>query len=449
MIKDNYIVAVEIGSSKVKAAVAAAEPSGALVIKGFDEAALAPNSVRYGQVQNVKEVAAALGGIIDRLNAAIAPAYITGVYVGVGGRSLKATQAQLEAVQQGDVEMTREIIEELLNNARTTSPDHELLDVVPVEFTVDSRSLGLHPIGVIGHEVTAKTNVITIRQQLLRNLQLAISDKLNLNVQGYVVRPMALGQLVLTSDEQRLGAMLVDCGAETTTVAVFKKGALQYLNTIPLGSRHITRDLTALPCTEERAEEIKRSIGNASPDSRSSQPAIAEIDSTNINKYVQARAGEIVCNVAAQLQYAPVAAADLPCGIVVCGGGAELKGFIDLLGRKCHLPVRRAAAPAALHIGGVKLRSTDDLDIIALLNYIAQDSIRPCVSEPDPEPEREPEPQPEQEPKTDAETEAEIDDIDIDLEEIKQPKRPGIFSNLWRNIKKATEPIDDTEEEDF
>lgn len=448
MTKENYIVAIEIGSSKIKAAVAAVEPGGALVVKAFDQAHLSPNSVRYGQVQNVKEVAAALGEIVQRMNSSIAPAYISGVYIGVGGRSLKTTRAQLESVQHGDVEITREIIEGLLNEARSTSPDHELLDVVPVEFSVDSRSLGLNPIGVIGHDVVACANIITIRQQLLRNLQLAVADKLHLNVQGYVVRPMALGQLVLTSDEQRLGVMMVDCGAETTTVAIFKKGALQYLNTIPLGSRHITRDLTSLPCTEERAEEIKRSIGNAVADSRQLQSSIAEIDSANINKYVQARAGEIACNVEAQMQYAGFNAADLPCGIVACGGGADLKGFTDLLGRKCHLSVRRGAVPASLRLEGVKLRNADDLDIIALLSYLATDTILPCVSEPDPEPEPEPTPEPEPQEEETVIEQTDETDIDEDIESI-ETKRPGLFGKLWSNIKKAAGPIDDSEEEEF
>ncbi len=50
-------------------------------------------------------------------------------------------------------------------------------------------------------------------------------------------RPIALAELVLLNEEKKLGCMLVDVGAETTTVAIYKGGVLMHLAVLPMGSR--------------------------------------------------------------------------------------------------------------------------------------------------------------------------------------------------------------------
>lgn len=71
------------------------------------------------------------------------------------------------------------------------------------------------------------------------------------------MRQSAIADLVLTSDEKKLGCMLVDFGAETTTVSMYKNGTLRYFETLPLGSRNITRDIMSLNHTEENAEQAQ------------------------------------------------------------------------------------------------------------------------------------------------------------------------------------------------
>lgn len=82
-------------------------------------------------------------------------------------------------------------------------------------------------------------------------------ERLRLSVNDIFVRPLVEADLVLYPEEKRQGCMLVDFGADTTTVSIYKNGVLNYLSTIPMGSRNITRDITALNYLEERAEELK------------------------------------------------------------------------------------------------------------------------------------------------------------------------------------------------
>lgn len=426
MNKPSYIVAVEIGSSKIKGAVGQVDPSGTLIVKGIEEEHQHPNYVRYGCVQNVKEVANELNRVITKLNNRIAPSKISAVYLGVGGRSLKTTPAHLGITLADDTEVTPEMVENLLGRARVVAPDTEKLEVEPVEYQVDGKSRGVEPVGMLARELAATVNIVSCRSQILRNLQLSVNEKLNLPINGYVVRPMALADLVLTSDEKRLGTMMVDCGAETTTVAIYKGGVLVYLATIPLGSRHITRDLMTLPALEERADEIKRTIGDAHPDESHRGGSPDEIDTSKINTIVAARASEIVANIGAQIEYAKLTASDLTGGIVIVGGGAMLKGFAESLAQATGMNVRRGSLPPSVRVTGSKISTTEDLDVISLLYRLSlRESLSPCTVEP--EPTAQPvAAQPEPEPAGDFDEEDE-DEVEI--------TKTSFMSKLWGKMK--------------
>ena len=102
---------------------------------------------------------------------------------------------------------------------------------------------------------------------------------------------------------------------------------MQYLATLPLGSRNITRDITKLNYLEEQAEELKREVGNAQGGAGMPSSMNSGVDVTAVNNYVSHRAGEIIANINAQIGYAGLKSADLPAGIILVGRGARLRGW--------------------------------------------------------------------------------------------------------------------------
>lgn len=447
----NYIVAIEIGSSKIKGAVGLADPAGTLTVKGIEEEHQHPNYVRYGCVQNIKEVANELNRVIAKLNNRISPEKITAAYVGVGGRSLRTSSARLTLSLADDTEVTPEIVAKLLSRARIAEPDRDLLDVEAVSFQVDGKEQGADPVGILGRDIAAQVNIVNCRSQIIRNLQKVLTEKLDLKVNGYVVRPMALADMVLTSEEKRLGVMMVDCGAETTTVAIYRKGTLAYLSTIPLGSRHITRDIAAsTPCLEERAEELKRTVGNASgtPDDSDYSQITGQVNG-QINGIVSARALEVIVNVNAQLEYAGLTAADVPGGIVVAGGGAMLQGFAEELEKYTSLSVRRGSLPPTVRISGSKISTGEDLDVISLLYRLSSEvNLKPCTVAPAPVKEEQPQVVVEEQPRVTV-TPATKDDeyafgSEVEEEVEDKPKRKGrSWREVVQKIRSSFKPADD------
>lgn len=322
--QERYIVAYEIGSSKIRGAVGIVDATGVVDVVATEEERLI-DKVRYGVIEN-SEVSDAIEAVTERLEnyPRVAPRIIRGGFMGLGGRSVMSTTVDVDLVLPGETEITRQIINELMQKAMATvDAERDVIDVLPVRFSVDGKNQ-VNPVGSYGNVLKAKMTVVSCSQKLKRMLRRVVTDKAHIDIVGYVNRTLAEADMVLADDERRLGCMFVDFGAETTSVAIFKNGACIYEATLPIGSRNITLDLTRLNYTEQRAEEIKKVSGNAlTSETAARKSGSADgVDYSEINNYVHARADEIVANIMAQLRYADVKEDELPKGIIVVGGGA-------------------------------------------------------------------------------------------------------------------------------
>lgn len=77
------------------------------------------------------------------------------------------------------------------------------------------------------------------------------------------INVLAMADTVLTEPEKRSGCVLVDMGAETTSVAVYKNNLLRHMAVIPLGGANINRDIQSLQIEDDEAEQLKLKYGSA------------------------------------------------------------------------------------------------------------------------------------------------------------------------------------------
>lgn len=392
--KTNYVISVEIGSSKTKVGAAVYDPAlgsqSPVTLVAVEQEALS-NSVRYGRVQNVEEVTRKTQVALDRLagRSSVYPRKIVGAYVALGGRSLTSvhTTVAMPLSATGETEITAATIETLKSQAENRIPENrEVLKVIPVKYVLDG-TLTSNPVGSFGRRIEAEFTVVVCDKSNIRNLNRVVYERLGLDL-GLVVRPIAIADIALSVEDVRLGCMLVDFGAETTTVSIYKEGALQYLATIPMGSHHITSDLASgLGMIEEEAEKVKKIYGKAITEA--SETVTAE--QRDIDNYVQARVSEIVANILAQITFAGYNYSDIRTkGIVVTGQGAQLRNFCHLLEMESDLPVRAATAPEYVHVADPSINLSENLDIAAICvegaRIEAGETQMPCVEEPEPEP---------------------------------------------------------------
>lgn len=382
--KDQYIVACEIGSSKVKAAVGTVDNTGALNILALEEEPTL-DAVRYGVIRKIEDVSNKLSTVFSRLenSSAVAPGKIKGVYVALGGQTLSSCIREVSHSFEQEKEIDKELIHKMKESAGSEEiPEKEIVAILSRDFMVDSLK-EKDPVGIIAHNLVADFNVVYCRPQLKRNIAMTLEQKLGIEIYGYIVRPLAQADMVLTEDEKQLGAMLIDFGAETTTVSIYKNGTLRYLATIPLGSRNITRDITALNMIEKKAEELKKQVGNL--DHQVEGATFDGIDNSEINKYISARASEIIVNINEQLEYAGIKSQDLPGGIVIIGGGAKLRGFNNTLAIMMGMKFRQGNCSHKIKIMGSSISASDDVDVISVLDFATRFPQKDCIVFPEEE----------------------------------------------------------------
>ena len=126
-----YIVAIEIGSSKIKGAVGTVDDNGEIKVLALEEEKKI-DAVRYGCIMNVAEVSDVVQSIVRKLEnySFISPNSIKAVYVGLGGRSLSAVQREVQRQLPDEIEISERIIEQTREEARNTPlADRDIVDV--------------------------------------------------------------------------------------------------------------------------------------------------------------------------------------------------------------------------------------------------------------------------------------------------------------------------------
>ncbi len=381
---ERYIAAVEISSSKIIAAVGKTSGAGQLDVIAVEQENCV-DGVRYGIIQNLEETALMTARIINRLEQrpGVAPRKIKSVFVGRSGRSLRNIPTEVSINLPDDTEITDDIINRLRSDALRTAIDNslEVVDAVPRIYKI-GKSETHSPKGAVGNCIHATYDLVVCRPELKRNIKRTLTDKLHIETEAFVVTALATGHLILTPDEKRLGCMLVDMGAETTTVTIYRKGSLCYFATIPLGGRNITRDITSLNVLEVKAEEMKLTSGNAIARESTSSLNINGVKLSDISNLVVARAEEIVANVVEQIEYAGLKESDLPGGIICIGGGSRLQGITDLLSQQADLPVRRGQLPAYVRIDDINAVNSEISQVVSVLYAGATLSNRECLEIP-------------------------------------------------------------------
>lgn len=378
--EEKTIIALEIGSSKIKGATGSIGPDGALNVKAVEEEPIL-DIVRYGAIRNIYETAQAVRNVIARLELREAPRKVEGVYLSIGGRSLSSQPIEVERRLPSESIITAEIIEDISREA-LESPliDRSVVAVTPRQLLIDNEATP-RPVGVMGSHIKARLNLISCRTQIMRNLSVVVEEKLGLKVIDTFVHPLAIANLVLLNDEKKLGCMLVDFGAETTTVAIYKNGNLIHLAVLPMGSRNITRDIASLNYLEEQAEEIKKTSGSALPTpGEAGQTSALAPDMVTINNYVAARAGEIMLNICEQVKYAGLTPDKLPDGIIIVGRGARLNRFNQRLEQMSGMKVRAGVPGNRLRILDGRIQVADSVDVLSILAEAAKNDPRECLS---------------------------------------------------------------------
>ena len=335
------IVGLDIGTTKIAAIAGRKNEFGKLEILGFGRAN--SNGVKHGQVLNIDETIKAIKMALDNCYASNPSLSIGEVYVGIAGHHIKSLQTRGDIVrQQTDDEITQREIDQLVaDQYKTYIPaGDQIIDVIPQEFTVDNFQNIPNPIGYGGVKVGANFHIITGDKNAIRNINRAV-EKSGLHTKDLVLQPLASAAAVMGQEDLEAGVAIVDIGGGTTDLAVFYEGILKHTAVIPFGGENITNDIkTGLGVLKTQAEQMKVQFGSALANEAKANAFITipglrgmpakEISVKNLANIIQARMNEIMDFVSYHLKQVGLDNKMLNGGIVLTGGGAQLKHLIQL-----------------------------------------------------------------------------------------------------------------------
>ena len=335
---EDYLVGIDIGSSKVGVLIGQRDGQGVEVVgKG-----VAPNrGTRRGNIVNVEQTVDALKQATEEAEV-MAGIDISKAYVGIAGSDVLSVNSRaIVSVARRDREITRHDIHRALDAAQSAAlpSDREILHAIPQEFVVDEQAGITEPLGMLGSRLEVSLHLTTGNITRTKTLQTCV-NRAGIEVLELVFEPLATAEAVLTDDERELGVLLIDIGNGGTEFALFAEGEVRHSAVLPIGASHFTNDLAMVLRTPfSEAERIKVKYGcclesMVDDNEGVTVPAVAGgservVPSRELCEILHPRAEELFALIREDLNKHGWDES-LRGGVVLTGGGSKLDGILEL-----------------------------------------------------------------------------------------------------------------------
>ena len=341
-----YAVGIDIGTTTVRCVIGHLDgTTGTPTIVGVGAA---PNSgMRKGTVAHLQGPAQAIDAALGEAER-MSGYQVSGASLSINGSHILSTKTDgMIAVGAMDHEINHDDImriEEVATIGKVPA-NREILEVVPHSYRLDGQDNIKDPLGMTGTRLEINANVISALAPQLQNLHKS-ADMAKVAAHATIPAVLASARAVLSEQQRENGVAVIDFGGSTTSIAVFEEGDLQHVAVIPMGGVNVTNDLAiGLKTDPEIAEKVKLAHAVAVPRETSEGVSVTNegetitFDTREIDEIVEARLEEIFEAVAKELKRAG-RAGQLPSGIVLVGGSAQLKGIADYTKRALGLAAR-------------------------------------------------------------------------------------------------------------
>ena len=339
MAREEIVVGLDIGTSKVCVVVGELQKDSSIKIIGVGEAA--SRGVRKGEIVDFDICGKCIREAIVEAQEK-SDVNIKNVYLGVTGAHMESVNSRGSYMlpEERD-EISNEDIEAVQNNARDipVSVHNTLLHTILQHYCIDSQDGVLNPLGMFGRKLEADCHIIHGITSRIKNTTRCVKE-LKLEVEDFVFNPFASAQVVLDHQQKLAGALAIDMGGGTTGYMAYINGAVRYSGVLGLGGDHVTNDLSlGLRIPMAKAEKLKiehgcATIGNSEPGdviSLRDEHGFAgkKIERETLNTIIRLRVRETLELLKERLMKGN-ALNMLGGGLVLTGGGSLMRGVKHL-----------------------------------------------------------------------------------------------------------------------
>lgn len=341
------VVALEFGTTKVRALVGEARDDDHLMIIGLGESPA--QGIRKSEIMDFEgalECARiALHNAEENGNVAIKQVHLL-----VSGSHIRSlvNRGSIPILGRGG-EIAREDIEHVMDTARAVNlqGDFEVLHSICQHFYVDDQSRVVNPEGLEGAKLAVDMLMLYGARARLRNL-VKVARSVPVDVQDVAFSGLCAALAVLSQEEKSQGALVIDLGGGSTSYVAYAGNAIAAAGAFSVGGDHLTNDLArGLQITQAQADRLKESLGSAMVDLANRGQRVelgAEIAGRSrsvrlgdVQQITYLRMEETLNLVREQIEQQDLLHY-LGAGVILTGGGAYLKRITELAERVFNLP---------------------------------------------------------------------------------------------------------------
>jgi cell division protein FtsA len=335
--KEQYLVALDIGTEFVKALIGRVGADQKIEIIGVGRAKQALQHMQAGAISDIASVVSNCDNALNQAEQQAGVSARTAV-LGIAGELVKGTTTTVKCTRKNptkhlDIAEVEQIImlvqERAEDRARKQlawelggkSVDIRLVNSALVSIDIDGYRV-TNPVGFQGKEVLVQ--LYTAFAPLIHIGALErTAQELDLDLLAVAAEPFAVSRSVIGDDPNaNISAILMDVGGGTTDIAVINEGGVQGTKMFGIGGRAFTKSIEReLDVSFEEAEKLKLSL---SIDQLPAKYASSVEDALEKTIDVWESGVELALTEFNMLDH-------LPNLMLLCGGGSSLEQLVDRL----------------------------------------------------------------------------------------------------------------------
>lgn len=381
----NSIAAIDAGTSKISCLIGECNENNEIEVIGKGQSP--SHGIKKGAVTDIEECARAIEiAVIEAENAAgvrvsSAVAGVSGEYIFTG-----TSKGKVDVTGKNN-EITKADLKRVIDSAGEgkLGVEKKILHVIPRCYFINGHDGVKNPVGMFGQNLEVDAYLIAGENTSLQNLTRSFTRTgLELESGGYVFSSLASARAVLDDSDKSLGIVMVDMGAGTTKIAVYKGGVLIHCRVLPLGGDNLTYDIAMtfkIPLSE--AESLKTAKGSACPELLTPEegeeevPAMSFSESESVSiqrkmlsQIIEARLMDIFEGIRKELQRLHGMGVCI-AGAVLTGGCAKLKHINYLAQRILDIPAKIGKPTGVTGLGKWE-GNPEFASVVGTLQYAAE-----------------------------------------------------------------------------
>ena len=345
----NYpLIAIDLGSNAVRSMAAESIGPNTLRILAVEQSVKHP-CVDKGVVVQTADAGFSIRESLKFLANRIGRQELSKAFLLVGGRSTQVclVHAKRDLIHPREVDqrLLNELKDECRQKIEARNPNVAVWGLVPAYYVVDGEEVeDLRTdtdVRVKATLLEAHFNAFVTKKEYADATQKSFNQAATA-IEDTYVRMDALLSAFATEDESVLndGCAVLDLGAQTTSLAVYKKGQYLTAKVVPQGGYTITRSIEQQGIPFRQAELIKCRYGWASPELMPNNPTLKigpiSLPALELSRLIRLKLDEMINPIIDALE--PYK--DRIRVLYVTGGGSMMNGIIEYLQKKLPIAMR-------------------------------------------------------------------------------------------------------------